>query len=682
MSLSKRPMTIDDLHRIVTLEDPQLSPDERWVACVYVTVDKLENNYKRHIWLVPTAGGNPVQITRGGADFAPRWSPDGKWLLFTSARSGKAQLYLLPMGDIGGEAFPITDMPNGASGGAWSADSKKIAFLSGSDAYERAREQGGTALLPPSDKLEAKHRKELREAEEARRFDPYYAWRIPYRDGFSPTASYWDGRNKQIYVIEAREGAKPVRLTDAEVDYSEPVWTPDGASLITTRPPQENVDEPWRHEVLYRLDIETKSLTRLTTEPYINKGFFLAPGARYVVAPDKRYVAYLRTPQKRLYTQFPKLAIVPVTGGSERELTGELDRTVLDAKWSAESNTIYFRANSEGNTEIYRVPLEGGAIEKVVAGTMECTGFDIGASGGIAYIANTDLAPTELYWRPAGAAESVQLTFANQPLLDEVIVQPTHEIRFKSADGWEIQGWYLLPVGYEEGKRYPLTVHIHGGPRLMWGPGLRTMWHECQVHAAHGYVVFYCNARGSDGYGQVFQDHSFGVPDYPDQMAGVDKMIELGYADPDKLAVTGGSYGGYMTAWIIGHTDRFKAAVAQRGVFNLLSFYGTTDITAFTTDEFGVEPWQNPTLLWERSPLAYAHNIKTPLLIIHGENDYRVSISESEQLFTYVRANGGTVKLMRLPRESHDHSRSGEPLHRVQRLEAMFDWFDRYLGLK
>jgi dipeptidyl aminopeptidase/acylaminoacyl peptidase len=206
------------------------------------------------------------------------------------------------------------------------------------------------------------------------------------------------------------------------------------------------------------------------------------------------------------------------------------------------------------------------------------------------------------------------------------------------------------------------------------------MWHECQVHAAHGYVVFYCNARGSDGYGQVFQDHSFGVPDYPDQMAGVDKMIELGYADPDKLAVTGGSYGGYMTAWIIGHTDRFKAAVAQRGVFNLLSFYGTTDITAFTTDEFGVEPWQNPTLLWERSPLAYAHNIKTPLLIIHGENDYRVSISESEQLFTYVRANGGTVKLMRLPRESHDHSRSGEPLHRVQRLEAMFDWFDRYLG--
>jgi dipeptidyl aminopeptidase/acylaminoacyl peptidase len=676
-------MTIDDLHRIVTLEDPQLSPDERWVACVYVTVDKLENNYKRHLWLVPTGGGAPVQITRGGADFAPRWSPDGKWLLFTSVRGGaKPQLYLLPMGDLGGEAFPLTDMPNGAGGGAWSADSARIAFLSAADAYERAQERGGTARLPPADKLEARHRKEQREAEEARRLDPYYAWRIPYRDGFSPTAYYMDGRSKQIYVIEAREGAKPTRLTDAEVDFSEPVWTPDGASLITTRPPREGMDEPWRHEVLYRLDIRTRALTRLTTEPYINKGFLIAPGARYVVAPDKRYVAYLRTPQQRLYTQFPKLAIVPVGGGAERELTSSLDRTVLDAKWSAASDALFFRANSEGNTEIYRVPLEGGAIEKAVSGIMECIGFDVGASGGIAYVANTADVPTELYWRPAGASESVRLTFANGPLLDEVIVQPTHEIRFHSHDGWGIQGWYVLPVGYEAGRRYPMTVHIHGGPRVMWGPGFRTMWHESQVHAAHGYVVFYCNARGSDGYGQVFQDHSFGVPDFPDQMAGVDRMIELGIADPDKLAVTGGSYGGYMTAWITGHTDRFKAAVAQRGVFNLLSFYGTTDITAFTTDEFGIEPWQNPNLLWERSPLAYAHHIRTPILIIHGENDYRVSISESEQLFAYVRASGGTATLMRLPRESHDHSRSGEPLHRVQRLEAMFSWFDRYLGLK
>jgi dipeptidyl aminopeptidase/acylaminoacyl peptidase len=215
----------------------------------------------------------------------------------------------------------------------------------------------------------------------------------------------------------------------------------------------------------------------------------------------------------------------------------------------------------------------------------------------------------------------------------------------------------------------------------MWGPSERSMWHEWQFHSARGYAVFYCNPRGADGYGEAFQEAlhaSWGDVAFGDLMAGLNALLELGFVDTNRMAVTGGSYGGYMTAWIVGHTERFAAAVSQRGVYNLLSFYGTSDVPSLISDEFGVLPWDDAAFLWQQSPIAYAHNIRTPLLIFHSENDFRVPVSDGEQLFAYVRKSGGTVQMVRFPREGHELSRSGEPEHRVARLSRMVEWFDRY----
>ena len=231
-----------------------------------------------------------------------------------------------------------------------------------------------------------------------------------------------------------------------------------------------------------------------------------------------------------------------------------------------------------------------------------------------------------------------EVTTFNQTWLNEVIVQDIHEFRFQSPNG-EVQGWYIHPVGYEDGTKYPLALNIHGGPHATWGYCTKTMWHEWQFHAAQGYAVFYCNPHGSGGYGDAFMYklHSqWGAVAYDDIMAGIDAFLELGIADENRMAITGGSYGGYMTGWIVGHTDRFKSAVSQRGVYNLTSFYGTSDIPMFISHEFDVAPWEDHEKLWDHSPLKYAPNIKTPLLLIHSENDFRVPIEQSEQLFAWI----------------------------------------------
>jgi dipeptidyl aminopeptidase/acylaminoacyl peptidase len=670
---ARRPIAIDDLYHIITVEDAQLSPDERWLACVYLTIDRLENAYRRHVWLVPTDGSAALQLTRAGSDTTPRWSPDGTQIAFVSARAGKPQIYLIRVTAPGGEAYPITDLPNGAASPVWSPDGRQIAFLSSLDADERAHE-GDPRPAPPADKLEARHRRERRDHEEARRLDPFVTERVPYRDGFAPTPRYLDGRCTQLYVMDISDGVAgiPRRLTDFDADHREPVWMPDGSALITSRAVDVDLNEPWRFEQVYRVTLDGTS-QRLT----LDDGF-IARGAS--IAPDGTQIAYIRTETHKLYTHSSRLAVLDLTTGAAHDLWQ--DRAVTACKWGADG-AIWFSANDAGNTEIYAArdgnARNGGyAITKAIWGVMEVQSFSIGGRGGVGYIASTAESPTEAYYKAADG-EARQISFANRAWLDGVIVQPTYEFRFPSHDGLEIQGWYLLPVGYQDGTRVPLTVHIHGGPRVMWGAGFRTQWHEHQVHAANGYAVLFINARGSDGYGEAFQRFSFGDPDFPDQMGAVDWLIARGIADEARLGVTGGSYGGYMTGWIIGHTTRFKAAVAQRGVYNLATLYGTTDIPMFTTDEFEIEPWEDPLFFWRRSPLAYAHQITTPLLLIHGENDWRAPISESEQLYNFIRQRGGVVRMMRQPREGHDHSRSGEPLHRVQRLEAMLGWFDTHL---
>lgn len=679
MSKEKRPITAEDIYNIALVEDSRISPDGRWIAWVKVTHDKLENSEQRNIWLSSTEGGDPIQVTFGGKDSQPRWSPDGAYLAFTSARNEKPQVYVLRIAEPGGEARQLTKMPNGATTPVWSPDGEQIAFLARVNAEERAKEDSGEKEPPPEDKFEAEQREARRKHEEEQRFDPRVVWRIPYRE----LNYYLDERYAHIYLIPTdptAENAEPQRLTDGDLDHGEPQWTHDGAHIITTRTLRPEADESWLYASIVRISIGDKRVEALTDDNHVD--------ASPRLSPDGRWIAYTRLPRELASRAITRLSIIPVGGGEPRDLNLAFDRGVNAVgagsvfRWMPDSRSIAFAAGDWGNVEIYRVSSEGDPIvEKLIAGRMETQQFDINATGDIAYNADTPEHPPELYWLPSEADAPTQLTEVNKKFLDEVFVQQTHEMRFSAPDGTEIQGWYILPVGYEESKQYPLAMNIHGGPHVMWSDSTKSMWHEWQFHAARGYVVFYCNPRGSDGYGEAFLEATYenwGEGDFGDLMAGIDALLQKGFVDESRMAITGGSYGGFMTAWMVGHTDRFAAAVSQRGVYNLMSFHGATDIPTFVNHEFGVEPWENPELLWKYSPLAYAHKITTPLLIIHSENDFRVPIPDAEQLFAIVHRNGQTVEFVRFPRDGHELSRSGELRHRIERLTRMVGWFDRY----
>ena len=672
MDTPKRPITAEDLNRIHYVQDPTISPDGQHIAFVKVTPDPLEKTYKRNIWLHSLAGGEVFQLTRGDKDSQPRWSPDGKQLAFASARGGKPQIYLLPTAGIGGEARALTDMAKGAHSPDWSPDGQQIAFLAPMSADERAREDAEEAPPEPKDKLESKHRQERQDEDENNRWDPRPMWRIPYRRG----AAYVDERYDQVYVIAVAESleaadAKPRRLTDIDADHSRPRWSADGGAIFTSRTVDHQADEPWRAANIVRLDAAGGEAETLDGGEY--SVYLPTP------SPDGKWLACGRSLIG--ITDSPtRLLVMAVDGSDARVINAEHDREALDWAWSPESK-LAFTLESEGAALPWLYDPQTDGARQLHDGIYDIEQLDIGGGGRLAMTVSTPRNPQELYALADG--KLAEVSQFNHAWLNEVIVQDVHELRFQSPHG-EVQGWYIHPVGYEAGKKYPLALNIHGGPHAAWGYSTKGMWHEWQFHAARGYAVFYCNPHGSGGYGEDFMRKlhaAWGPVAMDDIMAGVDAFLALGIADENRMAVTGGSYGGYMTAWIIAHSDRFQAAVSQRGVYNLSSFYGTTDVPVLISNEFDAEPWENHDAFWDNSPLKYAANIKTPLLLTHAENDFRVPIEQGEQLFAWVRrATDTPVKMLRYPREGHELSRSGEPNHRISRLTEMVKWFDKYVN--
>lgn len=672
MPANKRPITAKDLNRIHYVQDPQISPDGRRVAFVKVSPDPLEKSYKRNIWLYSLADSTAQQLTRGDKDFQPRWSPDGAQLAFVSARGDKAQIYLLPTAAPGGEARALTAMEHGAHSPDWSPDGGRIAFLAPLSREEReAEDAGGEPQPEPADKLESKHHKERKAEDELKRWDPRPMWRIPYRQG----TAYVDERYDQVYVADTAESseATPKRLTAINADHDAPLWSPDGEYIYTSRTTTPLGDEPWRALNVYRLHPVSGAEDALTDGKYS----VYAPKP----SPDSKWIACERSPIG--ITDMPtRLLVMAVDGSDTRIVNAAINRETIDYAWSPES-ILALTVESEGNVLPWRYHPESDELLPAHGGIYEIEQIDAGRGGTLAMTISTPGNPHELYILQDG--ELKEATNFNHMLLNEVIVQDVHELRFDSPNG-PVQGWYILPVGHQEGGKAPLALNIHGGPHAAWGFSTKSMWHEWQFHAARGYAVFYCNPHGSGGYGEAFERKlhaAWGPVAMDDIMAGVDSVLELGFADEERMAITGGSYGGYMTAWIITHSDRFKAAVSQRGVYNISSFYGTSDVPLLMSNEFDAEPWADHDVYWDNSPLKYAARIKTPLLLIHSENDFRVPIEQAEQLFAWVRrATDTPVKMLRYPREGHELSRSGEPGHRISRLTEMVDWFDRYTSVQ
>ncbi|MFN2145793.1 MAG: S9 family peptidase [Anaerolineales bacterium] len=670
----KRMINAADVYNINVLESPRWHPTEDEVIYVQLQPDRAGNSYKRTIWRWREEWGEPRQFTNGGKmDFNPQYSPDGEKVAFISVRNGKPQIFLIRTD--GGEARSFTSMPNGVTGFSWSPDGKQIAFVSPLTAEERRLEKRGAfPPPPPKSALDGKLRKVETEHHETDRLDPRVFNGLPFKAG----TDFVSDRYMHIFVVDVDEPkAKPRRLTDGQADFSVPHWSPNGRYLWTSSG-RNPTRERYAESDVVRITVKDGEAKRIVRPGFVSS----APKP----SPDGKLLAAMTMKEDQGWGHIGRLTVFSVNGTAWRDLNMEIDRSIAahgfqsQFYWAADSRGLYCAIADSGVNKVYYVDVETGKFT-LVTGTQELIeAFSANPNGDIAFVGRTIKHPPELYITRRGL-QPKRVTRLHDEWLKGVEIAPTEEIKYTAPDGQQIQGWIVKPPDFNAKEKWPLALNVHGGPHVMWSPAAHAMWLEWQLHAARGYVVFFCNPRGSDGYGDEFRTaihNDWGEADMNDILSGVDEVVAKGYVDEKRMAVTGGSYGGYMTAWIIGHDQRFAAAVSQRGVYNLMSFYGTTDVPRLIENEFETMAFDDPDKMWKYSPFAYVRKMRTPLLLIHSDNDYRVPIADAEQMFTALKKLRRTVEFVRYPREGHELSRSGEPEHRIDRLERMTAWFDKY----
>jgi dipeptidyl aminopeptidase/acylaminoacyl peptidase len=580
---AQRLITPEDLYKLAAVRDPRLSPAGDRVAYVVSHSDATQNKQESEIWLVAADGsGEPRQLTDAGqSSQSPRWSPDGQWLAFVSARrrsgaaegssvvAAKPQVYGLSL--AGGEAQRWTNLPNGVSSFNWSPDGKRIAFFS------------------------------------------------------DRTNTYWEDLGDSLagVWIVAAAGGKPIRIGDhaSWLGSGGPVWSPDGTE-----------------------------------------------------------VAYFGA----VHSYDPRQIMLAPASGKEapRTLASDLDLSVADLQWAEHGRALYFLSNVQGEQHVFRVDAESGNLEKVTAGARWVRGADINDMlRRMAFVASDFEHPPELYVAGLDGTSEKTISHVNDRFLKTLKLQPLERMSFKVADGLDVEGFLVRPAGWESHHKYPMILYIHGGPQGMFG----TTWMlPAQVFAAHGWSVLLTNPRGSTGYGSKFMrasEKEWGGKIYSDLMSAVDAVVaKNGWIDADQLGVTGCSFGGFMTNWIISHTTRFQAAVPLCSISDFISDEGTRDDYYGHAHEFGGDLYQNFDLYWKYSPIRYASNVRTPTLIIHGEADQRVPVEQAEQWFRALRHFHVPSELVIFPHEFHNGLSNGEPRHVVEVMNWQIYWFERYLN--
>jgi len=653
------PIVPEDLYRFRWIDHVRLSRDGERVAYQLSWADGEARQNRSRIVVRRLLEPEPVDATAGPRrDHSPEWSPDGRRVAFVSRRGPVDQVFVLDMASPG-EAQQVTSLAEGAGSPLWSPDGNTLAFI-------------GMVLSDPEavvdDPRPPDSKDQLRRAPVAR-----IARRLDYKhDG----QGFVDGRYHHLFVVPAT-GGDVTQLTSGAWDVSGFDWSPDGKQIVVAGNSEPNSDLQ-RALNLYVVDLAGKR-SRLAG------GFYLASPAW---SPRGDLVAFI-SPNGLEAGLLERLWIVPSGGGDQRCLTIGLDQSVGDSiitdmraghgtrlVWSAQGDRLYFQSSGPGVASVYSCDLEGN-VRPEIGGQRRIYDFDI-ASGVIAFCASDTTSPGELHMFTQGA--EARVTDLNPWLHERYVAQPERH-SFTAPDGWVVEGWLLRPDHFEAGRQYPLILEVHGGPHGQYG---WAFFHELQVLAGMGYMVLYINPRGSDGYGEFFRRQvvrDWGGKDFVDLMTALDQAIETtGSVDVSRMGIGGGSYGGYMTNWAIGQTNRFSAAVAMRSISNLVSEYAQHDIVLWGALELGSPPWPDQDELWKRSPIRYVQNIQTPLLLTCGEMDLRTAISQSEELFGAMRFLGKTVEMVRFPEESHDLSRNGRPDRRVERLERVARWYERFLG--
>lgn len=678
LSAQKRGITEQDLLQFVWVADPQISPDGTQVAFVRVSVDAKGDSYDTSLWIARTDGAEPPrQLTRGTRDTAPRWSADGRRMAFVRPveKDGRTLPQIHVLATDGGEARAVTDMPRGASGPVWSPDGRAIAFSS---------------TARPDDLVKDER------ADRPRQSDVRVVTSAVYRANGVADFGYVDpDRPSHIWTVAVADAtaalAAPRQITSGEFSEGNVQWSADGTRLtfVSTR-----VKEPYYlppDSDLYSVPSAGGELTAVASID--------GTIGDYAVSPDGTRLAFVGTLAGmpiRSYSQ-SDLWVMDLPAGTPRNLTAAYDFDIdgglggdqraprggapSGPVWSRDGRSVYIKVGEQGDANLKRIDAASGKVDAVTSGRHDLMAYSADAHARrFAAVLSSPTVLGDLHVVDAATGTTTRLSTFNEPLFGQLALSQPEELWYTSFDGQRIQGWILKPPSFEASRKYPLILEIHGGPHSAYG---NTFTHEFQWMAAKGYVVLFTNPRGSSNYGQDFGNViQFRYPgdDYKDLMAGVDEIVKKGYVDDSRMGVTGGSGGGLLTNWVVTQTSRFKAAVSQRDIADWTTFWYTADFWLYNPTWFRKAPFEDPADFAQRSPITHVRNIQTPLMFILGDEDWRTPPSAGgEQLFRALKYLKKPTVMVRFPDESHELSRSGKPWHRIERLQHIVGYMDKYL---
>jgi len=647
----------EDIFRLNWAGDPRVSPDGSFIVYTHNFMDVMEDRRRSNLWRIDSDGRNARPITTGAVnDGNARIGPEGRRVAYTSATEAGAQLFVRWLD--GGETLQLTRLPRPVSNLAWSPDGNWLAFNMLVSA--EAPTMGALPKAPEGAKWAD---------------PPSVVDRAVFR---------FDGRGElpvgysQVFVVPAGGGA-PRQVTGGNYHHDGAIaWTGDSRGLFVTGIRRENAELDPRNTDIYRVDLDGGELTAVTDRR--------GPDDGVRVSPDGRRLLWYGYDDRRLSYQRTRLYVADLDGANRRELLPELDRSVENPRWASDGRGIYFQYDDRGRTRLAHVSLRGKLTD--IADTLGGLGlsrpysgaaFSVGGGNTFAFTSGDSLKPADIA-AGRGTGKPVVLTDLSRNLLDNRALAPVEEMLVKSGhDGREIQFWVARPADFDPAGRYPLILEIHGGPHTAYGPHFSA---EVQLYAAAGYVVVYANPRGSTSYGEEFAQtihHNYPSEDYDDLISVVDAVVAQGSIDPDRLYVTGGSGGGVLTAWIVGRTDRFRAAVVAKPVINWISFVLSADWAPYFAQYwFPAMPWEDPMGHWRRSPLSLVGNVSTPTMLLTGQEDWRTPMWESEQFYQALKLRGVDTALVRIPGASH--SIASRPSQLMAKVAAILEWFDRHGG--